>query len=702
VRTRGSLPLLGAIVLAAVPYRAFFTERVPVGRDLLQYFYPLKAHLAEGFAHGELPWVDRFRWGGVPLLGGPSAAPFDPANILFLTLPLGAAMKAWILLHLALLLVGFAAFARRLGLAPAAAAVAGLAFTLAGTTVSVAPFPPTLSALSVLPWLAAFVLDAVREPSFLSAAKAGSAAALLLAASSPEYALYAAVVSFAILVAVPAGANGPPPHRSRALAALAGAAAITAGLAAVVLVPTAAATLQSARGPGGGQAPGSSGSGALAQARIGELVIDGLVADWTHVVAAPDVPSYPYIPSATPGRVVWLLALAGLALGGPLRGASALLAALGVALALGRATPVLGLAERVLPPLAALRYPERHLALFGFGVATLAGLGLARIDAALSARARRLVLPLLSLAILLDRERMARGLSPVEDPSVLTRPPALLGSIPRAGGDVPPPRIFHRDLWNPVPVFSRTDLAASDATARETLIPAYASLFGAGYVFEKDYDLSLSAEAFEWQRLLARAVPAPGPFPLRLVRAAGASAVLVSERTADGRYRPHLLRIGDAVPPFRFASRIVASSNAPALFARLLEDGIPPDTAYVDADVSGLAAPSPGSVVAVRDRPSGLEMDVAVGGPADGFLMVWRLHEAAAEARVDGRRVSTLPMAFGFAGVRVPPGPHVVALRPDTRWVKIGASISAASVLVLVLVFLLARARRVLRSKRPS
>ena len=89
---------------------------MPVGRDLLFYFYPLKAHLAEGIARGELPWVDRFRWGGAPLLGGPSAAAFDPANVLFLALPLGAAMKAWMLLHLAILVAGFAAFARRLGL----------------------------------------------------------------------------------------------------------------------------------------------------------------------------------------------------------------------------------------------------------------------------------------------------------------------------------------------------------------------------------------------------------------------------------------------------------------------------------------------------------------------------------------------------------------------------------------------------------
>src|ERR1019366_7850176 len=104
--------------------------------------------------------VDRFRWGGSPLLGSPSAAPFDPANVLFLVLPLGAAMKAWILLH------------------PPVA--------LAGTTVSLAAFPSTLSALSILPWFASFVVDLVRAPGRRTTAAVAAAAALILLATSPE------------------------------------------------------------------------------------------------------------------------------------------------------------------------------------------------------------------------------------------------------------------------------------------------------------------------------------------------------------------------------------------------------------------------------------------------------------------------------------------------------------------------------------
>ena len=687
MNARRAAPVLAAVALAWLPYRAFFGSRVPVARDLLYYFYPLKAHLVEGLARGELPWVDRFRWGGAPLLGGPSAAPFDPANVLFLALPLGLAMKAWMLLHLALLVAGFAAFARRLGLAAAPAAVAGLLFGLAGTTVSTVPFPAALSALSILPWFAAFVLDAVRAPSRRTVVKVGAAAALIVVATPPEFIFYAAAVAVALLLAAPPETAGSArPRRGPALAALASAAVLAGGLSAVAAFPGAASAMRSIRGPGGGMGEGAAALEPLEPARLKEFFADGLVADWTMEARGPGASHYPYLPSLTPGRVAWLLVLAGLAWGGPLRVASVLLSAGGVLLALGGATPVFHLAVKVVPLLGSLRYPERHATLAGFGLATLAALGLARLDAALSPRTRRAVFPLLALAILVDRESMARRLSFTDDASVLARRPALLETLPAPGGDEPPPRIFYRDLYAPVPAYDTHDVEASNRTGRTSLLPAYGSLFGAGYVFEKDYDLSLSVEAFEWMRLFSRAVPAPGPLPLRIVRAAGASAVLASERGEDGRYRPTLHRFAETVPPFRFASRVVASSDARAVFAQLLEDGAPPGTAYVDEALPGFPdSPGAGRVHAVHDRPSGLALEVEVDGSGEGFLMLWRLREAVEEAAVDGRKAETVPMAFGFAGIRVPPGRHTVALRPETRWVKIGALVTAATAAALAL-----------------
>ena len=692
-RLRASLPLLGALVLVLLPFRDFLGSGVPVGRDLLFYFFPLKAHLAEAIARGELPWVDRFRWGGAPLLGAPSAAPFDPANVLFLILPLGAAMKAWILLHLGVALAGFAAFGRRLGLSRGPAALAGLVFALGGTTVSVVSFPPTLSALSILPWFAAFVFDLVKAPRTRQAAAVAITAALILLAAAPEFVFFAAFVALAVFCAA-REERGTWRQEVRPLAFLLASAVLAAGLGAVSLLPGAATAARSIRSPGGGMGPAAAALKPFALPRLADLVADGFVADWTVVASAPGVPDYPYLPSVTPGRVAWVLAFLGLVRKGPGRVAAALLTLAGLLLALGDATPVFGLATRVLPPLGWIRYPERHLILAGFGLAWLAALGLSRLVSAVSPRALRIALSLLAFAVLLDREGIARRLAPLEDASVIARAPALLSQLPAVPRDAPPPRLFFRDIYAPVPVYDLRDLAASGRVGRESLLPAYGSLFGVGYQFEVDYDLSLSAETFEWTRLLSRAVTETPFLAMRFLRGVGVSAIVQSERDDDGRYRPRLVRILEPVSPYRFAKTLVASTDPRAVFKRLLEDGFAADTAYVDEAVPGVSpAPAAGRILAVFDRPSGLFLDVEVEGPGPGFLMLYRLWEAAEEATLDGRPAPVSRVAFGFAGLAVPPGRHAVRLRPDTRWVKIGSMISAVTALALAASLLVPRRR---------
>ncbi|HEX5855786.1 MAG TPA: hypothetical protein VFZ57_09210 [Thermoanaerobaculia bacterium] len=701
-RIRRLLPLAGAILLALLPLRSFLGSGVPVGRDLLFYFFPLKAHLAEAVTRGELPWVDRFRWGGSPLLGAPSAAPFDPANVLFLVLPLGSAMKAWILLHLAVALAGFAAFSRRLGLSSGNAAVAGLVFALSGTTVSLAAFPAALSALSMLGWFAAFVFDAVRRPERRVTAKVAVTAALILLAMSPEFVFYAVLVALAVFFAARSD-DRTWRETARPLACLAAGALLAAGLGAVALLPAGATAARSIRSPGGGMGPAAAATKPVAWPRLPEIFVDGAVADWTVVAATPEVPDYPYLPSLTPGRVAWVLVLAGIFRKGPGRVAAAALAVLGFLLALGNATPVFGLAARICPPLGWIRYPEKHMVLSGFAFAWLAALGLSLLAKAVSPRLLRIVLPLLALAVLVDRESIARRLSPLEDASVLTRRPTLLAPLPVGPGDAAPQRLFFRDIYAPVPVYDVRDLAAASRVGRETLLPAYGSLFGVGYQFEVDYDLSLSVEAFEWTRLLSRAVKETPSLALRLVRGVGVSAIVQSDPGANGRYRPHLVRIGDSVSPYRFAARVVASTDARAVFARLLADGFSADTAYVDASLPGVSAsPAPGRILSVADRPSGLFLDVEVDGPGPGFLMLYRLREAVEEATLDGRPVSVSQVAFGFAGLPVPPGRHALRLRPDTRWVKIGAVISTVTALALVAALLASRRRALPSAHEPG
>jgi hypothetical protein len=690
-RLRRWLPLFFVLALTLVPYREFFTARVPAGRDLLFYFYPAKAHLAEALRAGQVPWIDRYRWGGSPLLSNPGYAAFDPGNLLFVLLPLGAAAKVWILLRLLSGIAGFSLFARRLGLSAWMAPAAGLLYGLSGVSVSLVPFLGAATAWSLLPWLAVAVLDSRRPAGPPPVVRLALVSALLLVAGAPEFFFYAVAIALALVIGKPAeGAREPEAPLPRRLLLLAAGGLLGAALAAPAVLSGFATAAESSRAPGGGLTSEAVGAAALPAARLGELLLDGRVADWTRVAAAPSLPGYyPYLPSISPGRVGLLLALLGVVLGGRGRLVAVLLGLVGVFLALGPQTPVWSGALALVPPLGTVRYPERHLVLAGFALAWLAALGLKALSRRLPEARAALVMPLLSVAILLDREGVARRLAFTEEPGILSTPPAALA--PLAGVEPSPIRLFHRDSYLPVPKFTLSSVVLGNRTAALSLTPEYPSLFGVASAFSLDYDLTLPLEAVEWTRLLRTALPRGGPIPLNFLRTAGVAAVAVSERAADGSFSPTVRPVPDPLPAFRFASRVVANPDGRALFKTFLDERCDPETAYVEGN-AGAAAPSAGRVLAVRDQASGLELSVEADGPGDAFLMVFRLRQVAAEATLDGRPVPVAEAGFGFAGLRVPAGRHLVRLRPDSRWVKIGAMMSLAAAAVLG--FLVWRARR--------
>jgi hypothetical protein len=504
-------------------------------------------------------------------------------------------------------------------------------------------------------------------------------------ASIPEFVLFASFIAVALAFGrLPGEAASASIPGRRFLAVLFPAAVLGAGLAAPALLPAWDTASRSTRAPGGGMGLASAAINPLPPVRLKEILLDGWVADWSEVARAPGVTEYPYLPSLTPGRLAWLFVLLGLAMGGAFRARAAALAILGIVLALGEATPVWGLAARIVPFLTSIRYPERYAILAGFGLATLAALGLKAAEKRLSPRVLRLLLPLLAVGVLLDREPIARRLSPTEDGSVLTTRPEILRPLPATSGDVPRPRLFHWDSYAPVPAFDMRDLAAANRTGVRSLVPEYASLFGVAGIFEMDYDLSLPVEAFEWTRLLRQAVPTPGSLPASLVRTAGAAAVLRSERAPSGRPVARLGAFTDPVPPWRFASRLVTNADGKRLFTRFLAEGADPAAAYVEGPRPDLPeAPAAGRVLLVRDGADALELTVEVDGPGEAFLMVYRLRWATEESLLDGRAVATEAAGFGFTGVRIPAGRHVVRLRPPTRWVKMGLVISLLSALAL-------------------
>jgi hypothetical protein len=675
-----AVALFFALALLVVPYRTLLGPGVPSGRDLVPYFYPLKAHLVEAVRAGEMPWIDRFRGGGLSLLSSPGAGAFDPGNSLFLFLPMAVAAKAWMLARVLTGAAGFAVFLRLAGLPPLSSALGALAWGACGVTASSASFLSTSSAHAVLPWLAAGLLHVRSTRSPRSVALLGVATALLLAASVPEPVVAAALLALVLLAG--RGEGSPARERLGTVGLWAWAAALGALLAAPALGALLVTGVESIRSVGGALLPGFAEQGALAPIRLAELLVDGAVADWTRVSRAEGVPSYPYFPSLTPGRLAWTLALLGLLAGRGGRARASALAVAGVLLALGPATPVFGLLLHAAPFASSLRYPEKYVVLFAFGVAWLAALGAAALEGALGGRKRWAAFALLAALLLADRDAVTSRLLPMAPAGLLERRPTVLAHLPGDAGQLgTPPRIFVVTAFHMPAGATPPAPGSTGPWMAEWALPASPGLFGVATVYERDYDVSLPRAQLEWTVFLETS-PSASPMPEALARAAGVVAVVEAGPGPGGAPVPRLRPLPEPVPPFRFVRRVVAVKDPGERATRFLREGVPVDAAFVEGGAARAEEPSPARVLGVSDRPSRLELEVEVAGPGPAYLLVSRPLVATRDATLDGRAVEVDDANLGFTGLAVPPGRHIVRLQPRRTWLIMAA---VSSVLGLAL-----------------
>jgi hypothetical protein len=676
-----AVALLLALVLLLVPYRALLGPGVPSGRDLVPYFYPLKAHLVEAVRAGEMPWIDRFRGGGLPLLSSPGSAAFDPGNALFLILPMAAAAKAWVLVRVLTGAAGFAVFLRVAGLPPLSSAFGALAWGVCGITASSASFLSTSSAHAALPWFAAGLLHVRSKRSPRSVALLGLATALLLVASVPEPVVAAALLALVLLAG--RGERTGARERLETAGLWAAAALLGALLAAPALGALLVTGVESIRAVDGALLPGFAAQGSLPTVRLGELLADGAVADWTRVLKAEGVPSYPYFPSLTPGRLAWTLALFGLVAGRGARARASCLAVLGVLLALGPATPVFGLFLRAVPFASSLRYPEKYAVLFAFGVVWLAALGAGALERAVPVRRLGAAFALLAGLALLDRDTVTRRLLPMAEASLLKERPAVLSGLPDASPEGTPPRVYVRAAWGLPSGVVRPGPSASGPWMARWALHGAPGLFGVGTVLERDYDVTLPRAQLEWATFVETSPPA-SPVPEALARAAGAVAVVEAGPGSEGVPVPSLRRLPGAVPPFRFVRRVVAVEDPRERSTRLLRESVPVDTAFVEREPASGSEPGAGRLLGISDRPSRLELEVEVEGPGPAYLLVSRPLVAARDVTLDGRAVAVDDANLGFTGLAVPPGRHVVRLQPRRTWLIMTGVISVLGLALTV------------------
>jgi len=446
VQSSALLPIAAAVLLVLLFFwKLAFTNLILARGDLFLYFYPYWDYRARALLAGHLPLWNPLLFMGAPFLANSQAGVLYPPNWPLAVLAAPQAIKAAIILHLAIAALGTYAFARRaLGQSALGALLAAALFSLGGYLTSQIEHVNQLQGLAWLPWLllAGHVLAqrlAAGPPGLGAALRRAAAPALAFAVilslqilaghtqsafiSLAGVFLYVAVLS---LLQQPSFAQGTPfplreggrgdrsyrPSRLNlaslafVLAAVLVAAILSVGLAAAQVLPTLELSGQSLRG--GGLPLREALSFSLDPRLLGRALLPG----YSRTLFSEFV--------AYMGLAGLALSIAGLSRR-PQRLALAALAALGLGFALGGYDPVYVLLA-ALPPFDLFRAPARWLVLFALAAALLAGAGL---DELVAASARRRVAMLLAPLALVALTPLAARLVPAGETGPLGLPQAV-------------------------------------------------------------------------------------------------------------------------------------------------------------------------------------------------------------------------------------------------------------------------------------
>ena len=360
--------------------------------------------LVRAAADGVWPVWNPFLAFGQPLWADANAQIAYPPTWLNLVVRPWHYYTLYVVAHVLLGAAGIHALGRRLELSRGAALAAGAVWMAAGPTVSTAPMWNQLAGAAWLPWSVLAAEAALDTGRVAHALLWGAALAAPILAGSPEGALMAAVLGAAIaLTRVLEKAeqrphqpsppptwglegpnegwgvdkNPPRPTLRRAIASIALACAFALALSAVQWLPSLEAARRSARVglTPEGRAYWSVHPIALLQTLFPVLVdAAGLRADRAALLSESREPFFAslYLGLGATGLVLaaWV--------GPPRRRRTflAVAAVVGALMALGRHTPLYAWAEALLPPLQALRYPAKTMALVAFAWSLLAGMGI--------------------------------------------------------------------------------------------------------------------------------------------------------------------------------------------------------------------------------------------------------------------------------------------------------------------------------------
>lgn len=395
-RERASLVL--AVLAGTVTFfhRALLTEEIFISRDMQRVYYPLRQFWVEQVLGGRFPLWYPYDGLGQPFVGMVISGAFHPSNLLYLVLPIEAALKLNVVVCFPLAFAGAFLLARRWTASLPAAVVAGLVFAFNGYMVSITNNLLYLMAAAQVPW-ALWAADHyfARGGPLRGLAAAALHALILFGGDTQSFALCCA--ASIVLAVLRSGSVPLAPLVTRAASLL----LLAGGLAMVQLLPALAVFDDAA--PGGQSSARVAMRWSMHPLRVVEMGLGPLFVDEVggplpefvarHVLKAQMASLW--VNSVHVGLPALLLAGLGLAAHRRSWRAWGLLVAGGAALllAFGKHGGLYTLAYELLPLWRPFRYPEKLFPFVALALALGASLGAAWVLAG-SERLRRLGLAL--------------------------------------------------------------------------------------------------------------------------------------------------------------------------------------------------------------------------------------------------------------------------------------------------------------------
>lgn len=393
-RRRTALCVLLLAVLAIAYFSPLLlSERCFAARDHYIFFHPRRFFAAEQMRAGHLPLWNPYLAGGVPFLANLQSSVVYPLAFLYYVMPFSSGYTWYVILHYWLGSLFMFVLLRRWGLSHSGALLGGMVFAYGGYLTSINDYLAFLTAGIWLPLVLCAYQTALDRRSWLWALLTGVVIGLQILAGDASYTLL--VTGWAMLGQLLIARQRWWQIGGRDILRMLLAWAAGFGCAAVVLVPFAELVLHSTRWQSG------LSYDVITRWSLHPAELLQWLVPFVYGTLVPNIRWFgqAWLDTIYVGIVPLLLAVLAVITTQERRRWYLLgLLVVGISIALGRYSPVFAVSSKVIPGISLLQIPVKFMALAGFSLAALAGMGWDCLRVRLVSSCRDYVLPGLAVA----------------------------------------------------------------------------------------------------------------------------------------------------------------------------------------------------------------------------------------------------------------------------------------------------------------